>query len=181
LPMIGLIQYISDARLRPVAARSIVGSASILLATHSSSQCRWPCALWLKIPRTNTTPSQQRLAATPIVPRIAKRRNTSPDAPGSGSPAHEVQPQIPGVHTAVPAITAPALIASAIAGLFKPLGFLAKSTCSSMSYTYSAGSSAVNDEQHGFSVAWKFMISVRIPSGSYILNWYLPSRPILGA
>ena len=34
------------------------------------------------------------------------------------------------------------------------------------SNSYSAGSSAVNDEQHGFSVAWKFINSSRIPSGS---------------
>ena len=41
---------------------------------------------------------------------------------------------------------------------------------------YSAGSSAVNGEQHGFSVAWKFITSTRVPStGRYILNWYLPS------
>ena len=45
---------------------------------------------------------------------------------------------------------------------------------------YSAGSSAVNAEQHGFSVAWKFIISIRIPSGSYMLNWYFPSLPIFG-
>jgi len=38
--------------------------------------------------------------------------------------------------------------------------------------------SAVNGEQHGFSVAWKSIISVRIPSGSYMLNWYFPSSPI---
>jgi hypothetical protein len=34
------------------------------------------------------------------------------------------------------------------------------------SAAYSAGSSAVNGEQHGFSVAWKFINSRRIPSGS---------------
>jgi hypothetical protein len=30
---------------------------------------------------------------------------------------------------------------------------------------YSAGSSAVKAEQHGISVAWKFIISTRMPSG----------------
>jgi hypothetical protein len=31
---------------------------------------------------------------------------------------------------------------------------------------YSAGSSAVKGEQQGFSVAWKFISSIRVPSGS---------------
>src|SRR5215469_3790835 len=44
---------------------------------------------------------------------------------------------------------------------------------------YSDGSCAVNGEQQGFSVAWKFISSARMPSGSYMLNWPLPSLPIL--
>ena|ERR1039457_4908330 len=35
---------------------------------------------------------------------------------------------------------------------------------------HSAGSSAVNAEQQGFSEAWKFISSSRMPSGSYRLN-----------
>ncbi len=45
---------------------------------------------------------------------------------------------------------------------------------------HSAGSSAVNAEQQGFSVAWRFINSARMPSGSYMLNWPLPSLPIFG-
>src|SRR5579862_77173 len=58
--------------------------------------------------------------------------------------------------------------------------FCANCAVSCRQTSYSAGSSAVKGEQHGFSVAWKFISSARIPSGSYILNWYLPSLPILG-
>lgn len=40
------------------------------------------------------------------------------------------------------------------------------SSVNNVEQRYSAGSSAVNGEQHGFSEAWKFISSTRTPSGS---------------
>jgi hypothetical protein len=45
--------------------------------------------------------------------------------------------------------------------------------------SYSDGCSPVYGEQQGFSVGLKFISSRRTPSGSYILNSYLPSKPTL--
>lgn len=85
-------------------------------------------------------------------------------------PIQEAQPQIPGRHTAEPATIAPTLIANVIAGFFKSIGLGCESVDSIISKSYSEGSSAVNGEQQGFSVAWKFITSVRMPSGSYRLS-----------
>ena len=82
-------------------------------------------------------------------------------------PIQEAHPQIPGRQTAEPTTIAPTLIANTIRGVFIRNSFGAESI---ISKSYSDGSSAVNGEQQGFSVAWKFMTSVRMPSGSYRLS-----------